>query len=314
MHASPPPASPEPLSAPDRCGRSGPRTAGPPIGPDRAPIDADVASTCPAPAPAPCPSEVPMSSVLVPALFAFALSVGAVAPPVAPSPASPCLVPPIEAPVVDPFRMPACPYCAGNRGIEYGPRPGQAVVAMADGLVVFAGSVAGTRWLVVEHRDGLRASYGWLATMSVTRGDRGARRPGAGAEHRSVLRRAARRRRGRSTPPIASAAAGTGPGSSRATAASVVRRESRAWSVASQVAADSMSDRSAARWAESDRTAHSTVAGPASRVGARASCAANRGRGEHHGRRHHATDAGSRCPLRAPDPPLEPEDEALHLR
>ena len=112
-----------------------------------------------------------MSSVLVPALFAFALSVGAVAPPVAPSPAPRCLVPPIEAPVVDPFRMPACPYCAGNRGIEYGPRPGQAVVAMADGLVVFAGSVAGTRWLVVEHRDGLRASYGWLAAMSVTRDD-----------------------------------------------------------------------------------------------------------------------------------------------
>ena len=112
-----------------------------------------------------------MSSVLVPALFAFALSAGAVAPPVGSAPASPCLVPPIDAPVTDPFRMPACPYCAGNRGIEYGPRPGQGVIAMADGLVVFAGTVAGTRWLVVEHRDGLRASYGRLSTMSVTRGD-----------------------------------------------------------------------------------------------------------------------------------------------
>lgn len=112
-----------------------------------------------------------MSSVLVPALFAFALSAGAVAPPVGSAPASPCLVPPIDAPVTDPFRMPACPYCAGNRGIEYGPRPGQGVIAMADGRVVFAGTVAGTRWLVVEHRDGLRASYGRLSTMSVTRGD-----------------------------------------------------------------------------------------------------------------------------------------------
>jgi murein DD-endopeptidase MepM/ murein hydrolase activator NlpD len=111
-----------------------------------------------------------MPSVLVPVLLAFTLTTGAVsARSVAPP--GPCLVPPIDAPVVDPFRMPACPYCAGNRGIEYGPRPGQGVVAMADGVVVFAGSVAGTRWLVVEHRDGLRASYGWLARMSLSRGD-----------------------------------------------------------------------------------------------------------------------------------------------
>ena len=32
------------------------------------------------------------------------------------------------------------------------------------------------------------------------------------------------------------------------------------------------------------------------------------------GRRHHEAAAGGRCPLRAPDPALEPEDEALHLR
>ena len=37
-------------------------------------------------------------------------------------------------------------------------------------------------------------------------------------------------------------------------------------------------------------------------------------RGEsRHGRRHHAPAARERRPLRAPDPPLEPEDEALHL-
>ena len=35
--------------------------------------------------------------------------------------------------------------------------------------------------------------------------------------------------------------------------------------------------------------------------------------GEPHGRRHHAPAARERRPLRAPDPSLEPEDEALHL-
>jgi murein DD-endopeptidase MepM/ murein hydrolase activator NlpD len=68
--------------------------------------------------------------------------------------------------------MPACRYCAGNRGIEYGPVPGSTVVAAAAGTVDFAGSVAGTRWLVVRHPDGRRASYGHLASLTVGAGDR----------------------------------------------------------------------------------------------------------------------------------------------
>ncbi len=92
--------------------------------------------------------------------------------PVVPTrPAGHCFTPPIEAPVIDPFRMPACAYCAGNRGIEYGPAAGSPVRALAAGVVDFAGSVAGTRWLVVVHADGMRASYGRLATMSLSRGD-----------------------------------------------------------------------------------------------------------------------------------------------
>ncbi|MCB0999212.1 MAG: M23 family metallopeptidase [Acidimicrobiales bacterium] len=78
-----------------------------------------------------------------------------------------CLVPPVDAPVTDPFRMPACPYCAGNRGIEYGPAPGTPVVAAAAGDVTFAGRVAGVRWVVVRHADGLLASYGHLSRIDV---------------------------------------------------------------------------------------------------------------------------------------------------
>jgi murein DD-endopeptidase MepM/ murein hydrolase activator NlpD len=86
--------------------------------------------------------------------------------------ALPCWVPPLEAPVTDPFRMPACVWCPGNRGIEYGPTPGQRVRAVAAGTVTFAGTVAGTRYVVVEHVDGLRATYGRLADAAVHRGDR----------------------------------------------------------------------------------------------------------------------------------------------
>jgi murein DD-endopeptidase MepM/ murein hydrolase activator NlpD len=83
---------------------------------------------------------------------------------------SPCWSPPVEAPVVDPYRAPACTYCPGNRGIEYGPAPGQPVKAVAGGRVTFAGVVVATRYVVIDHEDGLRATYGRLATMAVVRG------------------------------------------------------------------------------------------------------------------------------------------------
>jgi murein DD-endopeptidase MepM/ murein hydrolase activator NlpD len=84
--------------------------------------------------------------------------------------AAPCWDPPVAAPVVDPYRAPACTYCPGNRGIEYGPQPGQPVAAVEAGTVTFAGTVAGTRYVVVEHADGVRATYGRLATAAVGRG------------------------------------------------------------------------------------------------------------------------------------------------
>ena len=41
---------------------------------------------------------------------------------------------------------------------------------------------------------------------------------------------------------------------------------------------------------------------------------ANRWEGTTRGCRHHEAAPRGRCPLRAPDPPLEPQDEAVHLR
>lgn len=85
--------------------------------------------------------------------------------------AAPCWLPPARGEVVDPFRPPACPWCPGNRGIEYRTEPGE-VRAVAAGTVSFAGSVAGTRYVVVDLPGGWKLTYGRLATVAVRRGDR----------------------------------------------------------------------------------------------------------------------------------------------
>lgn len=85
--------------------------------------------------------------------------------------AAQCLLPPVAAPVAVPFVQPACEYCPGHRGLEYHVAPRTEVAAAAAGEVTFAGSVAGTRYVVVRHVDGLRATYGLLSTVSLTRGD-----------------------------------------------------------------------------------------------------------------------------------------------
>ena len=44
-----------------------------------------------------------------------------------------CLLPPVDAPIVDPFRPPPCAWCPGNRGIEYDVPAGTPVRAAAAG-------------------------------------------------------------------------------------------------------------------------------------------------------------------------------------
>jgi murein DD-endopeptidase MepM/ murein hydrolase activator NlpD len=78
--------------------------------------------------------------------------------------------PPVEAPVVDAFRLPDGPYGAGNRGLEYATDVGATVRAVADGTVAFAGPVAGRLVVSVEHPDGNRSSLTGLATIATARG------------------------------------------------------------------------------------------------------------------------------------------------
>ena len=78
-----------------------------------------------------------------------------------------CYQPPVTAAIVDPFRAPACPFCPGNRGLEYQPPVGSSVTAVAPGIVTFSGVVAGVRYVVVAQTDGRSATYGRLAASLV---------------------------------------------------------------------------------------------------------------------------------------------------
>lgn len=107
-----------------------------------------------------CQRRAVRAMVLVTAVLIA--GVAGVAGDVPPADASTCWVPPVSAPVVDPFRPPACRWCPGNRGLEYGTGPGAPVRAVASGIVTFSGRVAGTGYVVVRHADGIRATYGGL--------------------------------------------------------------------------------------------------------------------------------------------------------
>lgn len=85
--------------------------------------------------------------------------------------AAPCWRPAVTGRVTDPFRSPSCPYCSGNRGIEYSVPRGSRVTAVAAGTVTWAGSVADTRYVVVRHANGWRVTYGELTETSLSTGD-----------------------------------------------------------------------------------------------------------------------------------------------
>lgn len=86
--------------------------------------------------------------------------------------ATPCWTPALRGQVIDPYREPSCRYCAGNRGIEYRVGLDVRVRAVEAGRVTFSGSVAGTQYVVLEHANGWKVTYGQLTHADVRRGDR----------------------------------------------------------------------------------------------------------------------------------------------
>jgi len=106
-------------------------------------------------------------------VFAVLSTVVAVAAPAAPAgaaPRAPVHRAPVDAPVVDPFRPGPRPWSPQNLGLEYGTPPDVPVRATAAGTVTFAGRTPSGSWVTVAHADGLRTSYGPLATVAVRAG------------------------------------------------------------------------------------------------------------------------------------------------
>lgn len=77
---------------------------------------------------------------------------------------------PVDVPVSDPFRPPQSRFGAGNRGLEYATAGGEVVRAVDGGTVTFAGVVGRQRHVVVDHGDGLRSTYAFVASVDVVRG------------------------------------------------------------------------------------------------------------------------------------------------
>lgn len=76
--------------------------------------------------------------------------------------------------MVRPFKPPATSYGPGHRGVDLGGQPGAPVLAAGDGVVVFAGPLAGRGVVSIAHTGGLRTTYEPL-TVLVSAGQRVAR-------------------------------------------------------------------------------------------------------------------------------------------
>jgi murein DD-endopeptidase MepM/ murein hydrolase activator NlpD len=79
--------------------------------------------------------------------------------------------PPVDGAVVRPFEPPITDYGPGHRGVDLAAMPGTAVRAAERGRVHHAGAVAGVVWVSIDHRDGIRTSYGPLTSLRVRAGD-----------------------------------------------------------------------------------------------------------------------------------------------
>jgi murein DD-endopeptidase MepM/ murein hydrolase activator NlpD len=77
---------------------------------------------------------------------------------------------PIEGRVVRGFIRPPSPFSAGHRGIDIAAAFGTPVHAPADGVVTFAGFVAGELFVTIEHGDGYRSTDSWLGLALVKKG------------------------------------------------------------------------------------------------------------------------------------------------
>lgn len=77
---------------------------------------------------------------------------------------------PVKGAILRHFEPPPTPYAAGHRGIDMRAAVGTTVVAANDGVVAFAGPVAGRLFVSIDHADGIRTTYSFLSAVLVKRG------------------------------------------------------------------------------------------------------------------------------------------------
>ena len=84
---------------------------------------------------------------------------GALAEPAGPAASGLWAAPLADSEVTRAFDVLPHPYAAGHRGVDLGGAAGVAVLAAGDGVVVFAGMVAGRPVVSIDHAGGLRTTY-----------------------------------------------------------------------------------------------------------------------------------------------------------
>lgn len=109
-----------------------------------------------------------------------------------PAPAAVVYRPPLAGAVIRHYEPPSSPYGPGHRGIDIAAPEASVVRAAAGGRVAFAGHVGGSIAVSIDHPDGVRTTYSYLAQATVrageavTRGDpigrSGTGHPGSSAE------------------------------------------------------------------------------------------------------------------------------------
>ena len=99
------------------------------------------------------------TGIAVAVLFGVLAPQGAIADPVPPSASPLWTAPLLEAAVTRPFDQLPHRFAAGHRGVDLAGAPGAPVLSAGDGVVVFAGMVAGRPVVSVDHAGGLRTTY-----------------------------------------------------------------------------------------------------------------------------------------------------------
>jgi murein DD-endopeptidase MepM/ murein hydrolase activator NlpD len=77
---------------------------------------------------------------------------------------------PLRGRILRGYEPPPSRYESGHRGIDIAAPFGTTITAPKEGVVAFAGWVAGALFISIDHPDGIRTTYSWLSETFVQKG------------------------------------------------------------------------------------------------------------------------------------------------